>query len=74
MKAKSKESMFLKGFTKIKLTTICRKYGYDVANIQNDRCKHEYIEIVFRDVLKELVDLYNNTFLSGVDENCHQEK
>ena len=64
MKKISKDAKFLKGSSKIKVGTICKKHKLDVANIQTGRSTHENEIMIFNEVIKELLLLFIDVYLT----------
>lgn len=61
MKVQSKESKFLKGFSKIKVGKVCREYKVDVSNLQKGLTTHEKEMKVYNRIMKELALLLATT-------------
>lgn len=63
MKKISKNSKFLKGFSKIKVGSICKNYNLDPANVQSGRSSSENEKKVLKRLLKEILLLFIMTYL-----------
>ena len=74
MKALSKEAKFLKGFSGIKVGKICKKFGYDISNIQKGRSTREKEVEVFNELVKEVLELVINVYLEKEIEVIEDEK
>lgn len=61
MKVQSKESRFLKGFSKIKVGKVCREYKVDISNLQKGSTSHEKELKVYNKIMKELFTLLSET-------------
>lgn len=61
MKIPSKESRFLKGFSTIKVGSICKEYKIDISNIRRGTSSREREIKVYNRVMKELLLLFANT-------------
>lgn len=64
----SKESRFLKGFSKIKVGSICKEYGLDTPNIQNGRSKKENENKVMKRLIKEILLLIIKIYLEDEED------
>lgn len=76
MKVPSRESRFLKGFSKIKVGKVCREYKVDISNLQKGLSSHEKEMKVYNKILKELFTLFSNTILDEEIEviECQTKK
>lgn len=61
MKVPSKESRFLKGFSKIKVGKYCKEYKIDISNLQKGLSTHEKEMKVYNRIVHELFTLFANT-------------
>ena len=74
MKKMTKEGRFLKEFSKIKLTPICEKYKIDRSNLQKGSSTHENEIKVTKAVLREIILLLVDVYLSDEIEVIENEK
>lgn len=76
MKVQSKESRFLKGFSKIKVGKYCREYKIDISNVQKGLTTREKELKVYNRVIKELLVLFSTTIFDDELEviECPIEK
>lgn len=74
MKKLSKKNKFLKGFSSIKVGTICKNYGLDPANVQSGRTSEENISKVYNRLIKELLELIIDVYLNPEIEVINDER
>lgn len=55
---KEKLANFLKGFCKINIKSICKKYDVDASNVTRNRTSLEKTELVVSELNKEIIKLY----------------
>lgn len=76
MKIPSKESKFLKGFSKIKVGKYCKEYKIDISNLQKGLSTTEKEMKVYNRIVKELFTLFANTIFDDELEviECQTKK
>lgn len=76
MKVQSRESKFLKGFSKIKVGKYCKEYKIDISNVQKGLTTHEKEMKVYNRVIKELLILFSTTIFDNELEviECQTKK
>ena len=76
MKVPSKESRFLKGFSKIKVGKYCKEYKIDISNLQKGLSTTEKEMKVYNIIVKELFTLFASTIFDDEVEliECQTKK
>ena len=74
MRKLSKEVRFVKGFSGIKVGTICRENNLDQANIQKGKSTKEKEKKLFHILLKKLLLLFIDVYLDDEMEVIEDER